>query len=86
MSLFQKIQQKLSNNQETTTWPGLIKAYKNWLPVTDETPIITLQEGGTPLLRVQSIERRIGRDIKVYVKYELAFQLSKEGSPQGNNG
>ena len=31
-------------------WPGLIEAYREHLPVTDATPVITLLEGGTPLL------------------------------------
>ncbi len=51
-------------------WPGLIEAYRDWLPVTDKTPIITLQEGATPLIPTKSISERIGREIKVFVKYD----------------
>ena len=29
-------------------WPGLIATYKDYLPVSEETPIVTLQEGNTP--------------------------------------
>ncbi len=54
----------------TTSWPGLIEAYKNWLPVTDNTPVITLQEGGTPLIPINSIGNRIGKKVKVYAKYD----------------
>ena len=29
-------------------WPGLIEAYKEYLPVNNETPTLTLNEGNTP--------------------------------------
>lgn len=51
-------------------WPGLIKAYKKWLPVTEKTPVISLKEGATPLLLLESISRRIGKGVKVYAKYD----------------
>lgn len=51
-------------------WPGLIEAYRPYLPVTDTTPIITLQEGNTPLIPVPTIAAEIGRGVKVYVKYD----------------
>ncbi|MEJ7635174.1 threonine synthase [Aeromicrobium sp.] len=31
-------------------WRGVIEEYREWLPVTPETPVITLGEGGTPLV------------------------------------
>ena len=34
----------------TTTWPGVIEAYRDRLPVSANTPIITLLEGNTPLV------------------------------------
>jgi threonine synthase len=51
-------------------WPGLIEAYRQYLPVTESTPVITLQEGNTPLIPVPSIAAEIGRGVKVYVKYD----------------
>ena len=54
----------------SSSWPGLIEAYKEWLPITEKTPIITLQEGGTPLIQVQAIAERIGKKVKVYAKYD----------------
>jgi threonine synthase len=51
-------------------WPGLIEAYRSWLPVSDATPVITLREGATPLIPVPSVSERIGRGVKVYVKYD----------------
>ncbi len=70
MSLIQKIQKRLSLQAKHAPWPGLIEAYRDFLPVSENTPIITLKEGGTPLIRVMSIEKRIGRGIKVYAKYD----------------
>ena len=51
-------------------WNGLIKAYGAYLPVSDRTPIVTLNEGNTPLIPVPSIAARIGRQVQVYVKYD----------------
>ncbi|MEC4815560.1 MAG: threonine synthase [Scytonema sp. PMC 1069.18] len=51
-------------------WLGLIEAYREYLPVTDETPVVTLQEGNTPLIPVPSIAERIGRQVRVFVKYD----------------
>ncbi|NES66205.1 MAG: threonine synthase, partial [Okeania sp. SIO2D1] len=31
-------------------WPGLIEAYRSFLPVSASTPVVTLQEGNTPLI------------------------------------
>ena len=51
-------------------WPGLIEAYRSWLPVTSATPVITLHEGATPLIPVPSIAEKIGRGVKVFIKYD----------------
>ncbi len=53
-----------------SSWTGLINAYRSWLPVSEETPIISLHEGSTPLIPVPSIANRIGKGSKVYVKYD----------------
>jgi threonine synthase len=52
------------------SWNGLINAYQAYLPVSDRTPIITLNEGNTPLIPAPAIAARIGRQVKVYVKYD----------------
>jgi threonine synthase len=49
-------------------WPGLIEAYRSRLPVDAGTPVITLQEGNTPLLPAPELSRRTGCD--VYLKVE----------------
>ena len=49
-------------------WTGLLATYKNWLPVTDKTPLLTLQEGNTPLLHSARLSDRVGAN--VYLKLE----------------
>ncbi|MFI3137699.1 MAG: threonine synthase, partial [Methylococcaceae bacterium] len=49
---------------------GLIARYKDRLPVSDTTRIISLNEGNTPLIELQNIPRLIGKDVKIYVKFE----------------
>lgn len=51
-------------------WPGLIEAYRPYLPVTDATPVVTLHEGNTPLIPAPAIAARIGKQVRVYVKYD----------------
>ena len=51
-------------------WPGLINAYRRWLPVSNATPVITLREGATPLIPAPVISERIGRGVKVFLKYD----------------
>jgi threonine synthase len=55
-----------------TRWPGLIEHYRRFLPVTDATPVVTLNEGNTPLIEVPAIAERIDPNIKVYFKFEGA--------------
>ena len=64
------IHQSPTNYQTKSGWKGLIEEYKHYLPVTDATPIITLREGNTPLIPVPSISKMIGRNVKVYAKYD----------------
>ncbi|MGY1689880.1 threonine synthase [Geodermatophilus sp. SYSU D01105] len=51
-------------------WPGLIEAYRSRLPVSDSTPVVTLQEGATPLVPAAELSRRTG--CEVYLKVEGA--------------
>jgi threonine synthase len=51
-------------------WEGLIRAYRDFLPVTDATPIVTLHEGNTPLLPAPRLSERVGAE--VYLKIEGA--------------
>ncbi|MEH7251311.1 threonine synthase [Neobacillus niacini] len=51
-------------------WPGLIEAYKEFLPVNNETPMLTLHEGNTPLVKLENLSKEW--DIELYVKLEGA--------------
>ncbi len=51
-------------------YTGLIDRYRDRLPVHDDTRIISLGEGNTPLIRLSNIPRIIGKDVDIYVKYE----------------
>lgn len=52
------------------SWPGLIEQYKEWLPVTEKTPALTLQEGNTPLVHLEKLSAEWG--IQLYAKLEGA--------------
>ncbi|MDF3289402.1 threonine synthase [Streptomyces silvisoli] len=54
----------------THQWRGIIEEYRDRLPVTAETPVVTLLEGGTPLVPAQLLSDRTGCD--VYLKVEGA--------------
>ncbi len=54
------------------SWHGLINQYRNFLPVTDQTPIITLNEGNTPLIKASHINEIVKEEINLYFKYEGA--------------
>src|SRR5271165_4476023 len=53
-----------------TRWPGLIEHYRRFLPVSDKTPIVTLNEGNTPLIESVELASRVGQNIKLYLKYD----------------
>jgi len=54
----------------TSAWAGLIETYRDYLPVSSTTPVITLLEGNTPLIPVPAIAKEIGRGVEVFVKYD----------------
>ncbi len=51
-------------------WRGLIEEYRDRLPVTDATPVVTLREGGTPLVYACTISEMTG--CEVWLKYDGA--------------
>ena len=51
-------------------WQGLIHRYREYLPVTDATPVVTLNEGNTPLIRADRLRRHLELPCEVYLKYE----------------
>jgi threonine synthase len=51
-------------------WRGVIEEYRDRLPVGDATPVVTLCEGGTPLVRSEPLSEATG--CEVWLKYEGA--------------
>ena len=51
-------------------WRGLIEEYRSRLPVSDATPVVTLHEGGTPLVRSEALSAET--DCDVWLKYDGA--------------
>src|SRR3954469_9587645 len=51
-------------------WRGVIEEYRKFLPVTDRTPVVTLGEGNTPLIRATRLAKQIAPDIDLYLKFE----------------
>ncbi|NBV74770.1 MAG: threonine synthase [Methylococcaceae bacterium] len=53
-----------------TRYTGLIEHYRDRLPVSPTTRLISLGEGNTPLIQLQNIPRLIGKDVEIFVKFE----------------
>lgn len=56
-------------------YQGLINRYREYLPVSDTTPIVTLNEGNTPLIKADNLAKKIGlKNIgcEIYLKFEGA--------------
>lgn len=49
---------------------GVISRYRQYLPVGDATPVVSLNEGSTPLIYSPKLSALVGRGAEVYVKYE----------------
>ena len=58
----------MPNSKVSRQWRGVLNEYRDRLDVTDATPIITLSEGGTPLIPARALSARTGAD--VWVKFE----------------
>jgi len=53
-------------------WRGVIEEYRKFLSVTKKTPVITLGEGDTPLVRADRLAEKIGFHGQLYLKNEGA--------------
>src|SRR5438094_6663155 len=49
---------------------GVIERYRQFLPVSASTPIVSLGEGNTPLIYCPQLSKRVGRACEVFVKNE----------------
>jgi threonine synthase len=52
------------------TWPGVLGHYRRLLPVGERTPVVTLQEGNTPLLEAPRLAEAAGGGLRVFLKCE----------------
>ncbi len=59
-----------NQNNPPQRWQGVIQRYARFLPVTDKTPIITLNEGNTPLIRATNFVNALGGNFELWLKYE----------------
>jgi len=60
----------MRDGQQRQGWPGVIEQYRDFLPVGESTPVVTLQEGGTPLLPAPRLSERVGA--RTFLKFEGA--------------
>ncbi len=51
-------------------YTGLINKYRQYLPVSETTPVVTLNEGNTPLIKADNLAKKIGIDAEIYLKFE----------------
>ncbi len=49
---------------------GVIARWQKYLPVSDATPFVSLNEGSTPLIHSPKLSARVGRGCQFYIKYE----------------
>ncbi|GAA3166603.1 threonine synthase [Planomonospora alba] len=49
-------------------WRGLIEEYRDRLPVTEKTPVVTLLEGGTPLVPAHRVSALTGCEVHLKVE------------------
>lgn len=59
-------------NKKCVPYTGLIDRYREFLPVSDKTPVITINEGNTPLIKAANLAKKIGLKADLYLKYEGA--------------
>ncbi len=52
------------------SWRGVIREYRAFMPEIKESAICTLNEGNTLLLEAEWLSRRIGNNLKIYLKFE----------------
>jgi threonine synthase len=52
----------------TSGWRGIIEEYRDFMPVSSATPVVTLREGNTPLLPAPRLSERVGAS--VFLKFE----------------
>lgn len=51
-------------------YKGIVERYRDRLPVDDNTPVISLCEGDTPLIELHNLPKSLGLDVQMYVKFD----------------
>ena len=57
-----------SKRAHRAAWRGVIEEYREWLPVGPSTPVVTLREGGTPLVHASTLSARTGCEVLLKVE------------------
>jgi threonine synthase len=53
-------------------WKGIIEQYREFLPVSEKTPVVTLLEGNTSLIRTKNLRDAINPKLDIYLKFDGA--------------
>ncbi len=59
-----------ASSSNPSHWRGVIDRYARYLPVSGQTPIVTLNEGNTPLVRAENFAAELGGGFELWLKYE----------------
>jgi threonine synthase len=51
-------------------WHGVIAQYRKFLPVSEKTPVVSLCEGNTPLIRAHNLEKQLDAAFEIWLKFE----------------
>jgi threonine synthase len=51
-------------------YKGLIERYRDRLPVDVATPVISLNEGNTPLIELKNVPRQVGANVRIFAKFD----------------
>ena len=51
-------------------WRGVIHEYAELIDLPKNSPVITLLEGGTPLIPLPALGRMLGKEVTLYAKFE----------------
>lgn len=57
-------------DNQSGLYRGLIDRYRKYLPIKETSRIISLNEGNTPLIKLENIPRLLGKAVDIYVKFE----------------
>lgn len=51
-------------------WRGVIREYWDRMPIKDDKSVVTLLEGGTPLIPAVRLQEKLGKKVKIFFKFE----------------